>query len=223
MFAFLAAALLCCVGLFLPAGQLDLTGKSMIAPATISLYKLGKSDEAVQDFLHGYRSSTSKKVGRKVLDKVAPHLKGRVASDASDVQDAMAALDTIKDEDVHTVGKIAAGLFWSLLALNLLGAYLIIGAHPAGGRGRGRAIGALATSVVAAVLAIAIHFVLREVVAAANDEVDRDLLSLRAGAYVIPVAAVLAVVAAIATLIAFAAASRRRPHLPLPAQPPAAP
>jgi hypothetical protein len=203
VFLFLAAVLLCCVGLFLPAGQLDIVGAKVVKPATISVFELGRSEKAVKDFLTGYRDSTSRKIGARVLGKVAPHLKGRARSDAGDVQDAMAALDQIKDEDIKTVGTITAVVMWSLFALNVLGAYLVIGAHPALGRGRGRAIGALVTSLLAAALAVGVYLVLGRVVAEANNEVGAEMFSLRAGAYVIPAGAVAALAAAIALQVAY--------------------
>lgn len=206
--AFLAAAFVCCVGIFLPAGQLDITGNSMVAPATISLYQLGSGEDDVRAFLDGYRDSVTKRVGAKVLAKVSPHLRGRARSDADDVQDAMAQLDTIRDEDIETVTTIAAAVMWTLLALNLLGAYLIIGASPVARRGRARAVGATVTAVLAAALAIAVHLVLVRVVAETNGELGRAMFSLRAGAYVMPVAGAAALLAAVVTVLS---AFRRAP------------
>jgi len=208
---FLAAAFLCCAGMFAPVGQLDLTGHSIVRTTSISLWKLGNSKEDVQTFLSGYRGSKTKKVGAAVLGKVAPHLRGRAASDASDVQEAMAALDELKDEDVETVGTFAAIVVWTLLGLNLLGAYLVLAAHPPSGRGRGRTILALITSLLASAISVGLLIGLGQVVALANDELGREMLSLRVGAYLVPLGAVGTLVATITLMVGFVRHRRRGP------------
>jgi hypothetical protein len=203
VFVFVAAAFLCCVGLFTPVGQLDLTGRSIVRTTSISLFKLGNSKDDVREFLSGYRGSKTKKVGAVVLDKVSPHLRGRAASDAADVQEAMAALDQLRDEDIDKVGTFVAVVVWSLLVLNVLGAYLMLAAHPPSGRGRGRAIAGTITALFTSVIAVGVYVGLSRVVAEGNHELGRDMLSLRAGAYLVPIGAVGSLVAAITLMVSF--------------------
>ena len=204
MFAFVVCALLCCVGLFLPAGRLTVAaGSPAEQERSISLWTLGGSKDSVRRFIDGFKGSSAKQLGKVVLGKVAPRLKGRLGSQATDVHDAMVALDEVRDEDVETVGTAAAITVWSLLGLNLLIAGLLIKTDPQTGRGRWRVFVALALALVLAAAGVATHLVLRTVVAAGNDELGYPMLSLRAGAYLIPIAAIAGTVAVIALLVAF--------------------
>lgn len=200
MWTFVVFVSVCCAGVLLPAGEVDIAGPSMIQHSSISLYQLGKSKESVRAFLHGYRDSTTRKVGAKVLGKVAPHLRGRARADVADVRDTMEVLDTIKDEDIETVGTITSATMWTLLALNAVAALLVYGVTAATSRLRLGA--ALVAALLAATIGVGIHLVLRRVVAEANTELGRDLFSLRVGAFVIPIAAVAAAGAMIALLVA---------------------
>lgn len=211
VFGVLACALLCCAAVFLPAAKLVPRERSLVRNDSISLYGLGQSKEEVRGFLTGYRDSRTRRVGAEVLGKVAPHLRGRVRAHADETQEAIAALDSIRDEDIETVGTIAAAAAWALLALNLVVAGLVIGADPAHRRGRGRAIAALVGTLVVVAIGLGIHVVLRLAVDSANAELSYPLFSLRAGAYLIPAAAVGAAVASAALLLAFARRPRTDP------------
>lgn len=208
VFAVLACALLCCVGVFLPAGELAPKERSLIRNETISLYQLGGSKDSIREFLNRYRENTKRKIGTEVLGRVTPHLKGRVRAHARDTEDVIATLDSIRDEDLEKVGTIASVVVWAILGLNLVIAGLVIGADPRMRRGRGRAIAAIAAGVVVVGLAIAIHVVLRYAVDAANGELDYPLFALRAGAYLVPAAAIGSVAALVALQVTFSRAPR---------------
>jgi hypothetical protein len=72
---------------------------------------------------------------------------------------------------------------------------------------RGPLVAGLVTSVLAAAVAVALHIACRYAIWQANDEVGRTTLVLAAGAYVIPLAALLGLGAAIALVV-------RRPATP---------
>ncbi len=208
--SFAVCAALCVIGVFLPAAQLQLDGPSVTQRGSLSLYQLSNSEESVRELLAKYRDSTTKKIGARVLGKVAPHLKGRLKSRADDAQDALDTLDAIEDEDVKLVGTITSITMWSLLGLEAMIAVLIFGLTSRSSRLR--PIGALIGSLLVAAIGVAILLVLRRVVAEANAELDaelgRSMVSLRAGAYVIPLAAVGTLVAMIALLVAHTRARR---------------
>ena len=199
--AAVVCALACGLGVFLPAARLDVGGRLALGPTSRSFYQLGQSTDEVRGFLARYRQSTAKYVGSRALDKLAPRLPGRLQSPSRDVQDAIATLDELRDEDVKTVGTIAAATMWSLLALNLLVIALVFGTD--GRTRRLRVAAALAVSIVTAVVAVAVHAVFRIVVAEANAEVGSAILTLRGGAYLMPLAAVASTVAVIAWFVSY--------------------
>ncbi len=223
--AFIVCASLCVAGVFLPAGELQVTGPSMTENGTMSVYDLSNSRESVQKFLTRYRGSTSKRVGAVVLNKVAPHLKGELASDASDVRDAIAVLDAIEDEDVEAVGTITKATMWTFLVLIGVIGLLLFGIT--GRSSRLRSVGALIVSLVVAAIGVAIHLVMSRVVAEVNGELGRDLVIVRAGAYVIPLAAIGCAASMIAMVVAHQRASRvfasQPGPVPLPPPPPPGP
>jgi len=204
---FMASVLACVVGVFLPAGELRVGDPALRQNRTISLYRLGKSKDAVRSFLTEYRDSKTRRIGAAVLDRVSPHLEGRLRSDAGDVQDAMAALDTIRDEDIETVGRITSATLWGFLALELIAGALLFGVSAR--TSRLRLAAAVGVALLGAAVGVAIHLVLGRVVAEANAELELSLFALRAGAYVIPVAAVAAAAATIAVLIGQATLRRQ--------------
>ncbi len=203
---FAVCVLGCLVGVMIPAVMLDVGAAPVVQPTSISYFRLATSKDAARRFIDDYRGSRTRKVGVKVLRKVAPHLRGQVRADVADVQSTLDTLDQIRDEDIETVGTISTATMWTLLGLHLVVAALIFGVtvHTS----RVRLAGAVVAALLAGALALAIHVALRRIVAAANDEVGRALFSLRAGAYLIPVASVVAACAILALIVAHTRARR---------------
>lgn len=197
----LLGALLCVLAVFLPAAQLTIGGRLTQHRTSASFFELGRSQGAVEHFLKTYRQSTAKKIGAKVLDKVTPRLRGRAQSGAVDVQDALATLDSLRDEDVRTVGTIAAVTLWTLLGLNLALLALLYGVSVRSARLRIAA--AALVALLAAAMGAAIYLVLRRVVDEANAELGANLLDLRGGAYLIPIATSLAGLSVLVVVIDF--------------------
>lgn len=217
--AAMLCAVLCVVGAFLPAGELAIRTPVSTHRRTASLYQLGASKDAAKTFLHRYRSSLGKKLGVKVLDKVAPRLRGRLGSGASDLQDAVATLDSIQDRDIDTVGAIIVAVLWSLLGVNLLVIALLWGVDATSRRLRIAA--AVAVAVIAAILGIAVYLVLARIVSEANAEVERSVFALRGGAHMMLLAGLGLLIAAAITAIGYARTRARfRPPTPPPAPAP---
>lgn len=195
------SALVCVIAAFLPVGHLDVGGRLFAAKTSRSLWALGHSSDGVRDFLASYKQSTAKKLGAKVLDKVADKLPGRARARAGDVQDVMATLDELRDEDVKLVGQIVAGVLWGVLGLSVALALLAWGLTP---RSHAlRLIGTIALAVILAALTVAVHLVLERVVREANAEVERELFTLRYGATLLPVGGVGALLASVLATVGF--------------------
>jgi hypothetical protein len=199
VWAYLVCAFICVVGVFLPAGEMTIGPPAVAQHEALSLYQVSNSQDTVQSVLAKYRGSGSRKVGAAVLGKVAPHLKGRAASGASDVQDAMNALDSLKDDDVKAVGTITSVTMWTLIGLQVLTAIVLFGVTAM--TSRLRIVGALIAAAISAAIGVAILLVLQRVVAEANHEVELQMFSLRVGAYLIPIAACAGLAAVVAVLV----------------------
>jgi hypothetical protein len=203
-----AFAIVGMIALFLPVGEIAIGGSLAKVHSARSLFQLGKTTDGARQFLASYQASTRKKIGAKVLDKLAPHLPGRVRSAATDAQDAMSTLDAIDDHDVRTVGIAMTATMWTLFALNLLLVALLYNVDSR--TSRLRLAGAAIIALLAASIAIAVLLIVRRVVAEANDAIGRPVyFSLRAAAYLLPFAAVTAAAATLVTI-----ATRRRAGAP---------
>lgn len=180
-------ALLCTilgiVGVFVPAGEIVVKTPVSEHRRAASLYELGGKKDAVRIFLRNYRGSLGKKLGAKVLDKVASRLPGQLQDRAYDVQDAMATLDNLKDEDIEKVGTVTVAVTWGFLGLNVVLAVLIFGLGATSGKLRLAAT--LFVAFLVAVVGVALYVVLSTVVSEANAEIGRTMFALRGGAYLL--------------------------------------
>ncbi|HVV84358.1 MAG TPA: hypothetical protein VHE35_14925, partial [Kofleriaceae bacterium] len=217
----IVAACLSLASVFLPTGELVIREPMATHRAERSLYELGRSSGAVRNFVAAFRSSAAKRVGMKVLDRVAPHLPGRLGSDAADLRDAVTILDGLKDRDIDTAGEVMTATLWTLIALHVLLVLLLQGTDVE--TSRARVILSLVVAVVTAAVAIGVHVALTEIVDAANAELERHLFTLRSGAYLLPLGATIALATVLATAVTHALArrDRRRLGLPIGVRPPA--
>lgn len=215
--AAIVAVVCACVSLgsvFLPTGELVIREPMATHRAARSLYELGKSSGAVRGFLAHYRSSSAKKIGVKALDKLAPHLPDRWRSPADDVREAVSILDGLQDRDIDTAGKVMSAVLWTLISLHVLLILLVQGTDV--DTRRARVILALVVAVVTAAVAIGVYVALRRIVDTANTELEREMFGLRTGAYMLPLAAALALATVIAMTVAHAIARRGRPPVAAP-------
>ena len=201
---FVLAAMLGAVGAFLPSVELQLAGKSVSRRTQISLYTASRDRDVVRKLLATYHASSKRQLGADVIRQVSPHVGGRVRSALEDARDAMDTLDDTSDDDVRTAGTVFTASLAALLALDGLMILLVFPQLMRGSYRRGPLVAALVASVLAAAVAVALHLACRHAVWQANDEVGRTTLVLAAGAYVIPLAALVGLGAAIAL------AARRR-------------
>ena len=197
---FVLAVVLGAVGVFLPGVELQLSGKAVSRRTQLSLYTASRDRELVRKLVVAYHASSKRQLGGEVLRKVTPHVGGRVRSALDDARDAMDALDDTSDDDVRTAGTVFTAALAALLALDGLMILLVFPQLMRGSFRRGVLVAALAASVLAAALAVALHVACRYAIWQANDEVGRTTLVLAAGAYVIPLAALAGLGAAIALL-----------------------
>lgn len=194
-------ALLGVLAVFLPVGQIDVAGGWGRAATSRSFYQIGRSTGAIRELIAEYQASTAKKIGARALDKIAPRLRGKAGSAASDVQDAMSTLDELRDEDVKLVGTIVSTVMWSLIGLNLAVVILLYGVNAA--TSRLRVAAAVLAAFLVGVLSVALYLVLDRVVVEANAEIGAPVFLLRFGAYLIPLAGAGMFLAAIAMVVGY--------------------
>jgi len=184
------------IGVFLPSVELRAGGRAVSKRTDVSLYAASTQRDLVRRLLASYRGSAKRHTGGALVRAVAPRVQGRAKSALEDARDAMDTLDHVDDDDVVTAAAALKIAVWTLLVLAALTIASVLRQLVRGAYSRGRLVTVLAASVLAAVIAIALHVVCRQVVWEANDEVGRNILALAPGAYLLPLAALAAVVAA---------------------------
>ena len=209
----IVCACLSVASVFLPTGELTIRQPMATHRAARSLYELGRSSDQVRTFIDEFRASPTKRVGVGALDRVSPHLGGRLGAQAADVREAVAILDGLEDEELDTAGTVMAAILWSLIGLHVLLVLLLMGTDV--GTRRVRVVLALVVAVLTAAVAIGVFVALDQVVAAANAEVGRAIFALRPGAYLLPAAALLTLAVVVAVGVTHGAARRRWQAEPL--------
>lgn len=189
------------VGAFLPSVELRLGGKSVSRRTELSLYTASRDRDRLRRLLVAYHASSRRKLGGDIVRTVAPHVGGRVRGALDDARDALDTLDETSDDDVRTAGLIFTGVLAALLALEVLTILLVFPSLMRDRFGRGPVVAALVASVLVTAIAVALHLACREAVWRANDEVGRSALALAPGAYVLPLAALVGLGAAIALMV----------------------
>lgn len=202
---FVIAAVLGALAVFLPSVELRLGGTSVSKRTQVSLYTASRDRELVRHLIAAYHASSKRKLSGDIVRTVSPRVGGRMRSVLEDARDAMEALDDTSDNDVRTAGIVFTAALATLLALDGAMILLVFPSLMRGTFRRGPLIGALAASLLATAIAGALHLACREAVWRANDEVGVTAVALSAGAYVIPLAALVNLAAAITLL-------RRRRH-----------
>jgi len=200
------------VGLFLPCLELQVGGNAVGKRAAISLYTASTKRELVRRMLAAYHGSNKRRTAAEVVRAVESRTKGRVKSALEDTRDAMETLDATSDDDVNLAGIALAVAVWTLFGLDVLLLVLVFTQLMRGVYWRGRLVAALVASVAAAVLAVALHLACREVAWQANDELERTVVALAFGAYLVPLAAIASVAAAVMLVTRSRRTVARPPH-----------
>jgi hypothetical protein len=167
------------------------------------LYKVAHDRALVRKLIATYHRSNQRKLGDRLIHAAAPHVDGelahklgRVRDAFDDTRDAMDSLDDTSDDDVRAATTMFTIVLGVLLGLDVL---LICAVFvPLIGQGRrGGGILRLASAVLIVALAGALYYLCRMAAWEANDEIGHSAVALTAGAYVLPVAAAIGLVAAI--------------------------
>lgn len=197
--AFVLCTLLGAIAAFLPSVEL---GSQVIGRhVKLSLYTASTDRAAVRKLLAVYHASEARQTGGELVRAVSPKLRGRAAAAIGDLRDAMDTLDDTSDDDVRTAGTIFTIALWTLLGLDALMIALVFRQLSRARYHRGALIAALVLSVLAAGVAVALAIACRVAVWEANDAVGATVLTLAAGAYVLPLAAIAGLILAVVLVI----------------------
>lgn len=186
------------VALFLPSLRVEVRGAALSKRTEISLYRISADRAVARRLFAAYHRSEPRKLGERMLHKVAPRIGGRARGVIDDARDAMDTLDGIDDRDVKNAGVAYTIGLWTLLALEALLISAVFVQLMRGGPRRGAMIAVAIGALVVAAASIAVHAGCREVAWQANDEVGARVLSIAIGAYLVPLAGVAAFLASIA-------------------------
>ena len=187
---FVGCAVVLLIGVFVPSIAVEVRGVT-VRRASLSLYKIS-TDRGIARALFGrYSHSEGRKVGEALTGALVPHL-GRNKVHLDDAQDAMSTLDELSDEDVEHAGWAITAAVWALMVLSIAMAALVLGELLRPEYRTRRTIVAALLSLVVAALAAGAYLGCKEAVWQANDEIGSNLLALAAGAYILPVAALVA-------------------------------
>jgi hypothetical protein len=195
--AFVLCAVLVAAAVFLPSLNLRVGGASVSKRTERSLHQVSSDRATIHRMLVAYHGSGQRKLGSKIVRAVTPRITGRPRAALEDARDAMDTLDGVADDDIKSAGTILTITLWALIGLEATLVLLVFGQLGRGSFRRGRMVLALLGSIVAAGVAIALHIVCREAVWQVNDEVGRTIVTLGPGIYVMPIAAIAALVAAV--------------------------
>jgi hypothetical protein len=187
---FIVCALVCAIGVFVPAFELPVGGHVVSKRENISLRKAVENRNLLRKLLAAYRGTGGKHGAGKLVATLAPHTGGRLKSALDDANDAMDTLSGISDDDAKTFGTILFVVVWSFVGLDLVMALLVFLDAVNGTYRRGRIIGALVISVVVTAVAVAILLGCKAAVFEANDEIGAEVLALGSAPYVILAAAI---------------------------------
>ena len=192
------------IAIFLPSLELRFDGAAVSRRTQVSLYKVAHDRALVRKLIATYHRSEKRKVGDRLIHAAAPHVDGelakklgRVRDTFDDTRDAMDALDGASDEDVHAAATLFTILLGTLLGLDVL-LICVVAVPLIGGQGRrGGGILRIAIAFFIAGISAALCALCRFAAWEANDEIGHSAVAITAGAYVLPAAAVIGLVAAI--------------------------
>jgi len=199
--ALAVCVLLALAAVFMPSLEARIDGVTFGRRGTMSLYKASTERALARRLFASYARSKGRRYGEALATALLPRVKSRLHAVVDDIGSAMSTLDEVTDDDVRTGGTVLVIAIWAFLGLELLLGGVVLGESLRDDPRRGRLIAAIAIALIAAAIAIALHLVCREAAWEANDELGTEVVALGIGAYVLPVASLGGLVAAIVLLV----------------------
>ncbi len=212
---FIVLTALAAVSMLMPSIELEIRGRAVSRDTSLSLYQAATNQELVGRFVVAYNESKAKQIGPAVVKALTPRVDGKLRSLLGDADDAMATLDGMNKDDADKLGMALAATVFTFIGMQILAIGLLFGDAIEGAVRRARVSLAIVVALLSAAIAIGIHVVERRIVSEANAELGVALAGLGPGAYLLPLASLLALGAAIALQIA---TRRRLPSASAPGQ-----
>jgi TRAP-type mannitol/chloroaromatic compound transport system permease large subunit len=198
-----ACAALAAIGVFVPCLEVH-AGGFAVRRASLSLYRASADRELAHALFVRYEHTGQRRSAEQLANLLLEHSATRAQKlHVDDARDAMTTLDSLDDRQVVIGERALVGVVWGMVALAVL-AILVAGRIAVGAAPpRARAlVAAVAIALVLAALAVAVHIGCRLAAGEANDEVGADVLVLASGAWMMPLAALGAVVCASGLVVA---------------------
>jgi hypothetical protein len=202
---FVVATVVSAICLFVPSIQLTVKGSTVGKKGQLSLYQAESNREVVRRLVVAYHKSSGRDMGVALVEAMTPKVGGKLRGYLSDARDAMDTLDDVTEDDARLVGWILFAVVWGGLALHLAQAALMFGDAVNGTFRRNRVIAGVVMSGFVALIAFALLAVSRNLVHQANDELGKSVVQLGPGAYLMPIASLAAVAAAVVVALKFRA------------------
>lgn len=194
------------IAVFLPSLELRVAGRAVSRRTEVSLYRVARDRAVIRKLIAAYHRSEKRKLGERLIHAASPHVDGtlgrhlgKVREVFDDARDAMETLDDTSDDDVRLATTVFTGVLAALLGLDAVLVLLVV--VPLVGGRRGRTILTAFLALIVAAIAVALFLLCREVAWHANDEIGVSAVALTRAAYVLPAAAVLGLLAAVAHAI----------------------
>lgn len=225
--AFVVCTVVSTIAIFVPAIEIEIHvgGKKLGKTEAMSLWQLNTSRDKLARFVETFRANKARKAGAKIADKIGSKLSGKLGSTARELRDGLEGVDSVKNEDIKTLGIVLSIATYTLLALELLILGVMFGDTVKGRFRKGRVIIALIAAFIAAGVTIALCIGLSIGADTGTSELGLSAVSLttRAGTYLMPIGASLALVAAIVLLVQIVRTAGAVPPMAQPPPPTAPP
>lgn len=191
---FVVCAFASATGIFMPSLEVTVVRSKY---GSISLYELGTHRALATRLIAAYHKSRGRALAEALTGAVLEHSKNEYVGDASD---AMSTLDSVRDQDVKTLGTVFVVTIWVYLLLQAVMGLLVLGSLVGDVYRKRRLVLVAVLSLVSTAIAGALRVVCGEAVFQANDELGRTVLGVGPGATLMIVASAVGL-AAIATVM----------------------
>jgi hypothetical protein len=180
-------------GIFVPSVELHAGEIGFGRRGALSLYQANTNREFIRKAFATYHASTHKKVAEAMLAAMMPRVGGKLHGHLDDAHSALTGADDVGDDDIRTATIALAITIWAFLGFQAAMAALVLRELMRDTFRKRPLVIAAAMAIVVAVVAVAIHVIVREAVWEANDDLGKDVVAVAFGAYMMLVAAIGAV------------------------------